>query len=88
VAIVLFYGARPKAKPHPKSSTVGYSLMTSMTSEFHRSLGRLAKTNNPPSTQDATLIREIVDDIEQQDIEVRSKLKSLEGILQNLDHER
>ncbi|TEB40202.1 hypothetical protein FA13DRAFT_1704258 [Coprinellus micaceus] len=49
---------------------VGYSLMTSMTSKFHRSLGHLAETNNPSSTQDVTLIHEIVDNIEQQDIEV------------------
>ncbi|KAJ3510595.1 hypothetical protein NMY22_g15931 [Coprinellus aureogranulatus] len=62
--------------------------MSGTRSDFHRTLGRLAKTNAPPSAQDAAFIRETVGDIDKKSAEVRSRIQALEATLQDLDYER
>ncbi|KAJ3546462.1 hypothetical protein NMY22_g2050 [Coprinellus aureogranulatus] len=55
--------------------------------DFHRTLGRLARTNAPPSAQDAEFIRETVGDIKKKAAEIRSQIQDLEATLQDLEHE-
>ncbi|KAJ3539284.1 hypothetical protein NMY22_g4804 [Coprinellus aureogranulatus] len=55
---------------------------------FHRTLCRLATTNTPPSAQDATFIRETVDDIDQKLAEKRALILQLEEEVKDLERER
>lgn len=59
-----------------------------MRPESYLALSRLATTNDPPSTQDGTLVREVMEGLDHRAEEIRERLQALELDLQNVERDR